>query len=97
MVVDEQGGLSGQGNERHHRAARTELRRGSMDNKKDDDGVDKLQRRRGQARSVCERERDLGDEERKGARSDFIGRGRRGREEKRWPAIMPLMVFMELQ
>jgi hypothetical protein len=32
---------------------------------------------------VCERERELGEEERKGTRPDFIGRGRWGREEKR--------------
>jgi hypothetical protein len=41
------------GNERGHRAARTELRRGSMDSGADGDSVDELRRRRGQ---VGERE-----------------------------------------
>jgi hypothetical protein len=48
---------------RDHRAARTELRRGSTDNRTDGDGVDELRRRRGRARSVRKREGARGGRE----------------------------------
>jgi hypothetical protein len=82
---------------RDRRAARTELRRGSTDNVTDDDGMDKLRRRSGRARSVRGREgaregRELGyGREKRGARCPIYreegGRGK-GAEGASWQPLM---------
>jgi hypothetical protein len=80
MVVDEQEGLNGHGNERDRCAARRELRRGSTDNGTDDDDVDELRRRRGRARSVWEREGARGGREERDSTGFYweraLGKGR---------------------
>jgi hypothetical protein len=72
MVVDEQGGLDGQGNWRDRRAARTELRRGSTNSGAEGHGVDK--------QGVWERGVSSGREEGERSSVVFVERGR-GEEE----------------